>query len=169
MPTVYIALGSNLGDRLLALQSAITALSSIAQIEAYSKVYETAPAYVVDQPYFLNAAIRIRTELKPLALLDYVKYSEREIGRVASVRFGPRMIDIDLIHYEDVTLASDILTLPHPRLAERSFVLLPLADIAPELILPGQQHTIRSLAQAFSNDSDIRETSFQLQDEIRLV
>jgi 2-amino-4-hydroxy-6-hydroxymethyldihydropteridine diphosphokinase len=169
MPTVYIALGSNLGDRLLALQSAIAAISTIAQIEAYSKIYETAPAYVVDQPYFLNAAIRIRTELEPFALLDYVKQTEVEIGRVSSVRYGPRMIDIDLIHYEDVSFQSNILTLPHPRLFERAFVLLPLADIAPELIVPGQERTVAALAQTFAHDADIRATPLQLQSEIRLV
>lgn len=169
MPTVYLALGSNLGDRIAALHSAITAINAIAQITAFSKVYETAPAYVVDQPYFLNAAIRIQTELAPFDLLDYVKQSEVEIGRVASRRFGPRMIDIDLLHYEHVTISSAKLTLPHPRIAERAFVLLPLADIAPELILPGQELSVAQLAQALRDDADIRETEFQLQSEARTV
>jgi|HigsolmetaAR202D_1030399.scaffolds.fasta_scaffold00134_49 2-amino-4-hydroxy-6-hydroxymethyldihydropteridine pyrophosphokinase len=169
MPTVYLALGSNLGDRLTALQSAISALKAVAQISAFSKVYETAPAYVVDQPDFFNAAVRIQTELTPIELLDYVKQAEIELGRVSSMRYGPRKIDIDLLHYEHVTLNDTRLTLPHPRIAERSFVLLPLADIAPELILPGQHLSVAELAQAFRNNDDIRETSFQLHSEMHIA
>lgn len=111
-------------------------------VEAASRVYDTAPMYVTDQPPFLNAALRARTDLGPLPLLRRVKEIEAELGRQARTRFGPREIDIDLIAYgrlayRFVDKGREVLRLPHPRVAERRFVLAPLADVAPKGVLPG--------------------------------
>jgi 2-amino-4-hydroxy-6-hydroxymethyldihydropteridine diphosphokinase len=97
-----------------------------------SPVYETAPAYVTDQRAFLNAAVLGETKVEPLALLLALKDLEKDLGREPSFRYGPRAIDIDIIFYGDKTMTTPELTIPHPRLAEREFVLRPLADIAPD-------------------------------------
>lgn len=135
-----LALGSNLGDRLNALRDAVAAVTPFFSVQAASAVYETPAAYVTDQPAFLNAALIGTTSLPPLELLYALKRCEIELGRQASFRFGPRLIDLDLIFYGQHVMASNELTLPHPRLAEREFVLRPLADIA-----GGWKHPLTSL------------------------
>jgi 2-amino-4-hydroxy-6-hydroxymethyldihydropteridine diphosphokinase len=152
--TVVIALGSNLGDRLAALQGALDALDRGVRWERVSQVYETAPMYVADQPAYLNAAAQGKTELGPLALLDLLKQTERAIGRASRERFGPRELDLDLIVYGRLWLASTRgdreLLVPHPRMPERRFVLAPLADLDPSRYLPGMG-TVELLLQA-TND-----------------
>lgn len=133
---VALALGSNLGDRLAALRAAINALGSHFLVQAQSPVYETPAAYVTDQPAFLNMAVLGATKLDPPDLLHFIKQQETEIGRKSSIRFGPRLIDIDIIFYGARISASPELTLPHPRLQEREFVLRPLADIAKDWAHP---------------------------------
>jgi 2-amino-4-hydroxy-6-hydroxymethyldihydropteridine diphosphokinase len=128
---VALALGANLGDRLMALRRAVEALGGYMTVVAISPVYETPPAYVAEQPTFLNAAMIGETQLEPLALLGALKKLEKDLGRQPTFRYGPRAIDIDIIFYGDEVIALSQLTLPHPRLAEREFVLRPLADIAP--------------------------------------
>ena len=141
MALVLIALGSNLGDRLGAMQISLDALSALVRWVKASRVYETKPMYVEAQPPFLNAAVLGETELGPFALLALLKSIELGIGRKGSERFGPREIDLDLIAYGSLRLSSHrgerTLELPHPRLVERRFVLAPLADVAGELSLPG--------------------------------
>lgn len=129
--SVALALGSNLGDRMDSLRRAVKALGSCVKIVAASNVYETAPAYIVEQPVFLNAAVIGTTTLEPLPFLWAIKNLERDIGRTPTFRFGPRVIDIDIVFYDDLVLETPELTLPHARLHERDFVLHPLADIAP--------------------------------------
>ena len=129
---VALALGSNLGDRLDYLRKTVKALASCVEITALSPVYETAPAYVTDQPVFLNAVVAGTTKLEPLALLWAIKNIEREIGRTPTFRFGPRIIDIDILFYDDLVIETPELTIPHARMQERDFVLQPLRDIAPE-------------------------------------
>ncbi|MFA4994380.1 MAG: 2-amino-4-hydroxy-6-hydroxymethyldihydropteridine diphosphokinase [Bdellovibrionales bacterium] len=129
---VALALGSNLGDRLDSLRKAIKAMASCVKVEGCSPVYETAAAYITDQPVFLNAVVTGTTTLEPLPLLWALKNIEREIGRTPTFRFGPRVIDIDIIYYDDQVLEIPELTLPHPRMQERDFVLKPLSDVAPE-------------------------------------
>ena len=129
---VALALGSNLGDRLDSLRQAITALSPYVEITAISLVYETEPLYVTDQPAFLNAVIIGTTKLEPLALLWTAKDIESEIGRTPTYRYGPRVIDIDIIFYGDKIVDTPELSIPHRRMAERDFVLHPLNDIVPE-------------------------------------
>jgi len=128
---VALALGSNLGDRLGSLRKAVAALASCVEVKSISPVYETAPAYITDQPVFLNAAVTGITQLEPLPLLWALKNLERDIGRTPTFRYGPRVIDIDILFYDDMIFESPELTIPHPRLFERDFVLKPLSDIAP--------------------------------------
>jgi len=136
--TVHLGLGTNLGDRAANLKAALAALADIVAIGEGSSVWETAPMHVLDQPPFLNMAVVGTTTLEPLDLLARIKAIETRLGRVASVRYGPRLIDIDILAMGDETIDSEVLTLPHPRLSERRFVLAPLAEIAPDLIVSGQ-------------------------------
>ena len=134
----WLGLGANLGDRRAALEAALAWLAGAGvAVEAVSPLYETAPRDVVDQPAFLNAAARARTDLSPPGLLRTVKAMERELGRAPGPRRGPRAIDCDLLLWEGGAHDDgDHLTIPHPRLAERRFALLPLLDLDPGLALP---------------------------------
>jgi 2-amino-4-hydroxy-6-hydroxymethyldihydropteridine diphosphokinase len=135
----YLGLGSNVGDRAAHLRAAIAALPEHGvDVEAVSSVYETEPVgEVLDQPDFLNAAIRIRTELEPEALLEVCKAIEVERGRMlAASRHSPRPLDIDLLLLGDLELSTERLTLPHPEVTSRRFVLAPLLELDPELKLP---------------------------------
>jgi 2-amino-4-hydroxy-6-hydroxymethyldihydropteridine diphosphokinase len=145
MPTVYLALGSNLGDRADHLRRALRALSGKLTLDAVSPCYETEPAYVLDQPRFYNLACRAATDMAPLDLLHYLKGRETALGREPGLRFGPRVIDLDLLFYGDLVFDSPELTLPHPRLHERAFVLVPLADLAPDFVHPALGLTIAAL------------------------
>lgn len=136
--SVHLGLGTNLGDRAANLTAALAALADIVTIGDRSSVWETAPMHVLDQPAFLNMAVAGTTEIAPLDLLARIKEIEARLGRVASVRYGPRLIDIDILAMGDETIDSERLTLPHPRLSERRFVLAPLAEIAPSLIVGGR-------------------------------
>lgn len=135
--TVHLGLGTNLGDRAANLRAALAALADLVTIDRCSSVWETAPMHVQDQPAFLNMAVAGTCSAEPLDLLAGIKALETRLGRVASVRFGPRLIDIDILTLGDERRDDDLLTLPHPRLAERRFVLAPLAEIAPDLIVSG--------------------------------
>ncbi len=145
--TVYLALGSNLGDRRNNLIDAINQLRQKVRIDRLSSVYETEPAYVTDQPPFLNMVVRGTTTLSPQELLQFLKSIERRMGRFSDVRYGPRPIDIDILLYGDVQIREPDLCIPHPRMLERAFVLIPLAEIAPDLKIPGQTATVAELAQ----------------------
>jgi 2-amino-4-hydroxy-6-hydroxymethyldihydropteridine diphosphokinase len=134
--TVYLALGSNLGDRAGQLRRTLGLLEPACSVTAVSPCYETEPAYVLDQPRFLNLVCRATTLLAPLALLHLLKRIEVQIGRTPGPRFGPRLVDLDILFYDDLILDTPELTIPHPRIAERAFVLVPLSDIAPELRHP---------------------------------
>lgn len=158
MTEVFLALGSNLGDRRAALDMAVESLSEHGvQIIRCSPIYETAPMYVTDQPAFLNMAVCAETLLEPHALLDLAKRLEVEIGRVPSFRNGPRAVDIDLIYFGNTILEDDRLMLPHPRRNERAFVLAPLADIAPDFIGPGDNGTVAARLAQVSGRDEIRQ------------
>jgi 2-amino-4-hydroxy-6-hydroxymethyldihydropteridine diphosphokinase len=134
----WLGLGANLGDRRTALEGALAWLQGAGhRVEAVSPVYETAPREVADQPPFLNAAARVASGLEPPGLLVEVKRMERELGRDPGAgRYGPRTIDCDLLLWDGGSWSGPDLEIPHPRLAERRFALLPLLDLDPSLSLP---------------------------------
>jgi 2-amino-4-hydroxy-6-hydroxymethyldihydropteridine diphosphokinase len=137
--TGYLGLGSNVGDRRAMLQAAVDALAAHAvRVTASSSTYDTDPVGdVLDQPDFLNACVRVETDLGPEELLDACKAVERELGRVpGGVRHGPRPIDVDLLLLGDMTYRSERLSLPHEQATSRRFVLLPLVELDPELVTP---------------------------------
>lgn len=142
---VYLALGSNLGDRHGHLIDALDRLRRRARLIDISAVYETEPWGVVDQPRFLNAACAIETDLPPGDLLAWLKSLEVELGRELGERYGPRTIDLDLLLYANAVIDRPELHVPHPRLAERAFVLIPLAEIAPEAPHPELHLPVRDL------------------------
>lgn len=146
MPKIYLALGTNLGDRAHNLAEAVGRLAQVMTVTQLSPIYETTPWGVLDQPDFLNQVIAGSTGLSPFALLAATQAIEIAMGRRPdSPRYGPRLIDIDTLFYDNLTFASYTLTLPHPRLVERAFVLQPLADIAPDLVHPGLGCTVATL------------------------
>ncbi len=151
---ICLALGANLGDRLAALKSAREALAPFVEITALSSVYETSPAYVTDQPPFLNAALLGKTRFDPRGLLFSVKDAELEVGRKPTFRYGPRVIDIDIIFYGDEVMQTPELTLPHASMAERSFVLRPLMDIAPDWQHPVFGKSVRDLLEVLPDKAD---------------
>ena len=134
--TAYIGLGGNIGDRIGYLTSAIRQLNHSGDIEvvALSSVYETAPFGYLEQDNFLNMVVKINTSLDPLALLKYCNYIESNLFRKRDVRWGPRTIDIDVLLYGDVSYKDEVLTIPHPGILERAFVMIPLLDVAEENI-----------------------------------
>ena len=139
---VHIALGTNLGNRSLNLEKAIGFLGTIMEIQTRSSVYETPPWGVEDQPRFYNQVVNGYTAFSPLRLLDALKSIEHEMGRQKTVRYGPRVIDLDILLYGERIIHYRRLTVPHPRMMERAFVLLPLAEISPNLILPATTQTV---------------------------
>lgn len=140
MTRAYVGLGANLGDREQNLSSALRALGSLpgVQVVAVSSFRETEPVGYADQPRFLNAAAALETSLTPRELLDSLLAVERSLGRTRTgPRYGPRTIDLDLLLYGDETVDEPGLSVPHPRLAERAFVLEPLAELDSSLVVPG--------------------------------
>jgi len=142
---VYLALGSNLGNRLANLKQAVAALSPQMELKAKSHVYETPPWGYKDQPKFLNQVIKVRTYLEPEQLFKHIKRLEVTLGRRASFQNGPRLIDIDILFYDDLVLNTPSLVIPHPRLHERGFVLLPLMDIDSGLVHPVNKKSVREM------------------------
>jgi 2-amino-4-hydroxy-6-hydroxymethyldihydropteridine diphosphokinase len=142
---VYLALGSNVGNRAANLKTAIAALPPQMEVKAKSRVYETPPWGYTNQDKFLNQALKAQTYLSPEPLLKHLKRLEVALGREATFRNGPRLIDIDILFYDDLVYESPSLVIPHPRLHERGFVLMPLMDIAPDLVHPVKQQSIRQL------------------------
>jgi 2-amino-4-hydroxy-6-hydroxymethyldihydropteridine diphosphokinase len=143
--TVYLALGSNLGNRLANLKEAIAALPPQMEVNAKSAVYETPPWGYEDQPKFLNQVIKVTTYLDPEPLLKHLKRLEVTLGRKETFQNGPRLIDIDILFYDDLILNTRSLVVPHPRLQERGFVLLPLMDIDPDLTHPVSKKSVREM------------------------
>jgi 2-amino-4-hydroxy-6-hydroxymethyldihydropteridine diphosphokinase len=157
MWTAYIGLGANLPSRFgpppVTLAEALIGLESLGKIVARSSLYETAPVGFADQPRFVNAVVVLRTGLPPRILLNNLLSIEREFGRDRSLAIpnGPRTLDLDILLVDDLAISEPGLDLPHPRLAERAFALVPLCEIAPHLPIPGNEKTVANLLQTLRN------------------
>ena len=153
---VYLALGSNMGNRLANLKAAINNLTPQMAVKARSSVYETPPWGYTEQSAFLNQVIMAETYLQPQALLAHLKRLEKALGRKPSFQNGPRLIDIDILFFDDLVIDTPPLVIPHPRLHERAFVLIPLADIAPDLIHPILYKSVREMLADVNSAGIIR-------------
>ena len=154
MPLVYVGFGSNIGDRLAYIRSAIHALSETEGItlQKISSIYQTDPVGYETQAQFLNGVAAIQTDLPPLCLLHTLKNIETEVGRQHRIRWGPREIDLDILIYGDLCLHTEQLVIPHPEMHLRRFVLIPLAEIAPDLVHPVLKESVQTLLARLDDD-----------------
>ena len=148
MMRVFLGIGTNLGDRERNLEEARAVLSQKLEILKESSLYQTAPWGYLDQPSFLNQVIEAQTDLSSLNLLGFLKDTEKLLGRQANFRYGPRLIDLDILFFGNRIIQTPRLQVPHPRLTQRAFVLVPLAESAPELVHPQNKQTITQLLAA---------------------
>ena len=153
--TVYLGLGSNLGNRCANLDRALELLSQRLKLKKVSSVYETEPLGNVDQPRFLNLVCQTTTVLEPMGLLTLIKGIESKLGRVPAKANTPRIIDIDILLYGEKTFKNPKVVIPHPRLMERAFVLVPLAEIAPEAVHPVSGQTIKELLEGLKEKQGV--------------
>jgi len=153
---VYLSLGSNVGDREAQLQDARARLATVGRVVAESSLYETEPVEFTQQPWFLNCALALETGKTPQQLMAAILRIEEEIGRRRVQKKGPRSVDIDILLFDDTLVDSTDLTIPHPAMHQRRFVLEPLAEIAPELLHPVLKKTIRELRDALPPGQVVR-------------
>lgn len=156
MALVYVSLGSNLGERADYLAQARRAIEKSFDLPRFSKIYETEPVDLLDQPWFLNQVAEFRTGLPPESLLEWVRALETQAGRQRQIPKGPRTLDVDILLYDDWALEVEELTLPHPRLEQRRHVLVPLADLAPEKCLPGSGRTVLDALEKVDDKSQVK-------------
>lgn len=158
--TAFLGLGGNVGDVAAAMRGALQHIGArkVCRVVAVSRVFRTPPWGPVEQNWFLNACVMIETRLSAPDLLARILETEKAFGRVRTTRWGPRTLDIDILLYGDTPVSLENLTIPHPRMTERGFVMVPLADIAPDVVLEGR--SVRSHAAAFAEEglevTDIR-------------
>jgi len=153
---VYLSLGSNVGDREANLRSAIERLRAVGKVEAVSSFYETEPVEFTAQPWFLNCVVELNTEKMPKQLLGRILAIEQEMGRRRTLKKGPRTIDIDILLFGSSIIEAKGLTVPHPAMHERRFVLEPLTEIAPDVRHPALKRTIRELRDALPPGQAVR-------------
>jgi 2-amino-4-hydroxy-6-hydroxymethyldihydropteridine diphosphokinase len=153
---VYLSLGSNVGDRAANLDTAIVRLDALGKVVAVSSFYETEPVEFAAQPWFLNCAVELDTEKMPRQLLTALLAIEMELGRRRARKKGPRTLDIDILLFGDSIIKAEGLTIPHPAMQERRFVLEPLAEIAPEAQHPVLKRTVRELRDALPPGQTVR-------------
>ncbi len=156
MHTAFLSLGSNVGDRSAHLREACRRLQAIGEVVRISSYYETEPMEFTAQPWFLNSVVEFQTEATPVELMRTLLMIERAMGRERNQAKGPRNIDLDLLLYDDKTLATPELTLPHPAMHERRFVLVPLAEIAPGAIHPILRKSARQLLASLPEGGEVR-------------
>lgn len=156
MAVAYLGLGSNLGNRRIIMDRAVKKLNSHKQVQvlAVAGYIETDPVGYLNQGRFLNSAVAVETSLAPHELLNAVQDVERHFGRERLIRWGPRTLDIDILLYDDIVLNTAELTIPHPRLVEREFVLVPLAEIAPDVVVPTTDRTVKELLYNLQTGGD---------------
>jgi 2-amino-4-hydroxy-6-hydroxymethyldihydropteridine diphosphokinase len=160
MSRAAVGLGSNKGDRLANVRTAVSLTrEQVGRVTAVSDVFETPPWGVALQPRFLNACMIVEAELEPHGLLRKLKEMESDMGRLKKGKWGPREIDLDILLYDDVRIEDPILTIPHPYMHERAFVLLPLSEIAPDWVHPTTGLTVLELLKKNDSDGIIRITS----------
>jgi len=152
---VCLGLGTNLGDRERNLRQACRELAAVFQFEMFSRVHETTPWGVTEQPLFLNLCVVGKTELDPHTLLKYLKEIEEALGRMPTFRYGPRLIDIDILLYGERMIVSEGLTVPHPHMTERAFVMIPLSEVAGSFRHPITGETINAMANRMDNQDVI--------------
>ncbi|MFE6170336.1 2-amino-4-hydroxy-6-hydroxymethyldihydropteridine diphosphokinase [Viridibacillus arvi] len=154
MNEAFISLGSNIGERLQTLQHAVKLLTEHLEVEvvAVSSVYETDPVGFTDQDAFLNIVVQIRTSLNPEKTLELCQVIENELKRVRVIRWGPRTIDLDILLYNHDNIETETLIVPHPRMHERAFVLVPLLEIAPDLIYPKTNEALQSMLSSVGKE-----------------
>jgi len=155
--TAYLSLGSNMDDRLDYLRRALAKLRDAGKIRLtkISSVYETDPVGYTEQGKFLNLAVKLETEWSPFDLLDICQKIEQQLGRKRIIRWGPRTVDVDILLYNREQIDSERLTIPHPRMLKRAFVLVPLAEIDPDLVIPGTGKTVKTHLQSISDEGVI--------------
>ena len=147
MTVCALSLGSNVGNRLDSLRQAVALMKPLGEITGRSGVYDTAPCGVVEQPRFLNACVLLETDVPPEILLKKLQEIEQSVGRLKRERWGPREIDIDILIYGEEVINSEGLTVPHPMMHERAFVLVPLSEIAPDMKIPPDNSEVLDIAE----------------------
>ncbi|PTX55265.1 2-amino-4-hydroxy-6-hydroxymethyldihydropteridine diphosphokinase [Melghirimyces profundicolus] len=162
--TAYLGLGTNLGRRMANLEEALLRLHETegVRITRLSSLYETAPVGYLNQPDFLNACAEVKTDRSPDELLQVLLGVERDLHRVRTVRWGPRTIDLDLLLYGDAVIRRENLTVPHPRMTERPFVLLPLAEIAGDVPVPGTGRTVARWAEEAGEPEGVKKLPYSI-------
>jgi 2-amino-4-hydroxy-6-hydroxymethyldihydropteridine diphosphokinase len=148
MVEAILGLGSNVGDREENIRRALSLIGEFATVGAVSSIYETEPMYLEGQNWFFNCVVAVDTELQPAVLLGRLMEIEREMGRVRGERYGPRVIDIDVLFYGDLIISEPGLEIPHPKVAERPFVLVPLGEIRPDFVHPVAKVKVTALRDA---------------------
>ncbi|MFT8320005.1 MAG: 2-amino-4-hydroxy-6-hydroxymethyldihydropteridine diphosphokinase [Bacillus sp. (in: firmicutes)] len=156
--TAYLSLGSNIGNRLEFLKDAVYLLAKHAKINVVniSSIYETDPVGLKEQELFLNIVLHIRTSLDPYSLLEACQHIENELGRKRIIRWGPRTIDLDILLYNQENIESEKLNIPHPRIEERAFVVIPLLEIAEAVLLPNKQAPLKDCTKFLRDKEGVR-------------
>ena len=156
MVIVYLGLGSNVGDRLGNLSSAVERLGQKMRVQLISSIYETDPVGYEDQPLFFNVVVGVETGLTPVQLLNVTKKIEADLGRTPSFRDAPRIIDIDILLYDELIMTTQDLVIPHPRMEERAFVLVPLLEIAPDVRDPRNRQVFKDYLSSVGGVDGVR-------------